>query len=284
MRTSSGYVDAEWGQVHYRRNGGSGPWIVLLHESPLSSAVYQRVLPLLGRSSRAVAFDTPGYGASDPPPRDGLEIPAYADVLTRAMVELGIRRPLLAGVHTGASLAIEVAHRLPGGASGLALSGLALFTDAERAEYLASWTPDIPFDTEGSAFAWAVERYRRIWPDLTTEMLHVAVVELLRAGQHYAWAYRAAFRHDPSEPLRTAEAPVLLLDAEFDLLADKDAVARQLRPDAELVVLKGIHGQPHLRAAERYAGELLTFADRILPTLEATEVPLIDPREESCSP
>jgi pimeloyl-ACP methyl ester carboxylesterase len=262
MRVVGGYVDADWGQVHYRRSGGSGPWIVLLHESPLSSAVYQHVLPLLGDRARAIAFDTPGYGASDPPPRDGFEIPDYAAVLVRAMGELEVVRPVLAGVHTGASIAIEAAHRLTGGAAGLALSGVALFTDDERAEFLASWTPKVPFDTEGSQFSWAIERYRRIWPELTADLLHLAVLELLRSGHRYDWGYRAAFRHDPAEPLRTADAPVLLLDAEHDMLADKDAVAQRLRPDAELVILPGLPGQPHLRAPDDYARELLAFATR----------------------
>lgn len=258
--TVSGYTDSPWGQVHYRRSGESGPWVVLFHESPLSSEVYRDVLPRLGRTARALAFDTPGYGASSPPPSDATEIPEYARVLADAATTLGVRRPVLAGVHTGASIALEVAHALPDGAAALALTGVALLSDEERAEYLASWTPSIPFDLEGSQFSWAVERYRRIWPDLTPAMLHLAVLELLRTGNRYDWAYRAAFRHDPTEPLRTAPGRVLLLDPEFDLLADKDAVAMRVRPDAELTVMPGLQGQPHLRDPEAYAAALLQLA------------------------
>ncbi len=261
-RPISGYTDSPWGQVHYRRHGDVGPWVVLFHESPLSAEVYRDVLPLLGRSVRAIAFDTPGYGASSPPPNDRTEIPDYARVLATAATALGIHRPVLAGVHTGASIALEVAHALEGGAAALALTGIALLTDEERAEYLAGWTPPVPFDLDGSQFTWAVERYRRIWPDLTTEMLHLAVIELLRTGDRYDWAYRAAFRHDPTEPLRTVPARILLLDPEFDLLADKDAVAMQIRPDAELTVLPGLPGQPHLRAPEAYAAALVALARR----------------------
>ena len=260
--TTSGYTDSAWGQVHYRRNGDAGPWVVLLHESPLSSEVYREVLPLLGRSVRAIAFDTPGYGASSPPPSDATEIPDYARVLADAATALGVERPVLAGVHTGASIAIELAHALDGGPAALALTGVALLTEEERAEYLAGWTPPVPFDLEGSQFAWAVERYRRIWPGLTTEMLHLAVIELLRTGESYDWAYRAAFRHDPAEPLRTAPGRVLLLDPEFDLLADKDAVAMRIRPDAELVVMPGLRGQPHLRDPEAYTAALVRLAER----------------------
>lgn len=277
MTTVGGYVDTEWGQVHYRRNGEAGPWIVLFHESPLSSAVFETVLPLLGQHARAIAFDTPGYGASDPPPRDGFEIPDYARVLSEAMVALGVSRPVLAGIHTGASIAIEASHALAGGARGLALSGVPLFTDDERAEYLAGWTPTIPFDDQGSQFTWAVERYRRIWPDLTPNMLHLASIEVLRAGNRYAWGYQAAFRHDPAEPLRKADAEILLLEAEFDLLADKSAVALALRPDAEITVLEGLPGQPHLRAPAAYARELLRFSTWLASTEQPASAPAVSP-------
>ncbi|QKW35544.1 hypothetical protein HUT06_17120 [Actinomadura sp. NAK00032] len=52
MGTEGGYADTEWGQVHYRRSGGAGPWIGLFHESPLSSRVFEDVLPPLGRHAR----------------------------------------------------------------------------------------------------------------------------------------------------------------------------------------------------------------------------------------
>src|SRR5919204_5997849 len=64
-----GYARSGLGQVHYRQEGEGGPAIVFFHEAPLSSAIYIPALPLLGRSFRAWAFDTPGHGFSDPPER-----------------------------------------------------------------------------------------------------------------------------------------------------------------------------------------------------------------------
>src|SRR6056297_1818897 len=94
------YVDTRWGQVHVRDTETAGPAIVLLHESPLSSAVYEPVLPALGLRMRAIAPDTPGYGASDGP--DGqAEIRDYAATLLEAIDALGLERFAVAGVHTG---------------------------------------------------------------------------------------------------------------------------------------------------------------------------------------
>ncbi|GAA1846268.1 alpha/beta fold hydrolase [Actinomadura bangladeshensis] len=263
--TKGGYADTDWGQVHYRINGDSGPWIGLFHESPLSSRVYEEVLPVLGLSARAVAFDTPGYGASDPPPGPGFEIPDYARMLAQAAAGIGLERPVLGGVHTGASLAIAASAHLP--ASGLVLSGVPLFDPAERAGFLADWTPGAPIDGTGSQFGWAVERYLRIWgADVPQDMLHLAVTELMRVAEHYEWGYRAAFRYDPSDALAAVDVPVLLLGAESDMLAPKDPLALELARDARLVVLPGLAGQPHLRAPDRYASALLEFVRDLTDT------------------
>lgn len=169
-------------------------------------------------------------------------------------------RPVLGGVHTGASIAIEAAQHSPAGAAGLVLSGVPLSTSVERADFLASWTPQVPIDASGSQFAWAVERYRRIYgADVPAWMLHLAVVELLRVPDHYGWAYRAAFRHDPRPPLAGFDGPVLLLDAEHDMLSDKDKVALDCARDARLVIVEGIDGQPQMRTPERYVTEFASF-------------------------
>lgn len=261
----AGYVDGPWGQVHHRSCGDHGPWIVLFHESPLSSVVWEKVMEQLAGEFRVVAFDTPGYGASSPPPGPGTEIPEYAAVLAEATATLGASDVVFCGLHTGASIAIEAAHAFTGEVAGVVLSGVALYDEDERAEHLAGWAPDVPKDIEGSQFDWAVERYRRIWPGLDEEMLHLAVLEALRVLPRYHWGYRAAFRHDPAEPLAALEVPVLLLDAEHDLLADKDARAMELARDARLTVLPGLHGQPHLRAPEEYAAHLAAFVREVAP-------------------
>ncbi len=268
---NAGYVDSTWGKLHYRASGTNGPWVALFHESPLSSTAFDRVLPLLGSSFRAVAFDTPGYGASDPPPSDGFEIPAYAEVLGEAMVALGVTRPVLGGVHTGASIAVEAAAHSPGGAAGLVLSGVPLFSPDERADFLSNWTPQVPVDATGSQFAWAVERYRRIYgDDVPAWMLHRAVIDLLSVSDRYDWAYRAAFRHDPAASLAAFEGPVLLLDAEFDMLIAKDRIALCCARDARLVAVAGLAGQPHLRAPDRYAAEFGAF---VLDRCQAPPLP-----------
>ena len=94
--------------------------------------------------------------------------------------------------------------------------------------------------TDGSQFQWAIDRYHRIWGrDLPAELLHFAVVELSRCLAHYNWGYNACFRWQAEPALReiAGAAPMLLLNAEHDLLAEQDAWAQRLVPDAGLEII-----------------------------------------------
>jgi len=55
------YIDGQYGQLHVRESGKGGTPLLLLHRSPLSGAMFDAVLPLLGEAAfHAVALCTPG--------------------------------------------------------------------------------------------------------------------------------------------------------------------------------------------------------------------------------
>ncbi|GIW10331.1 MAG: hypothetical protein KatS3mg061_1388 [Dehalococcoidia bacterium] len=254
-----GYLGTSLGAIHYRQAGTSGPALMLFHESPLSSVIYQRALPLLGGRLRVWAFDTPGYGLSDPPPRP-LEIPEYAQRLLQAIDALGVDRFAVGGAHTGASLAIEVAARAgPARVSCAILSGVPLLTPQERANYLADWAPELRLDEQGSVFRWAWERYQRIWGPDDPVLNTIAVIQLLEVWNRYHWAYHAAFRHDPAPSLAALACPILLLNPEHDLLAYTDPRVIEMKPSATYRPAPGLGGQLPWRQPEFYAREVIAF-------------------------
>lgn len=257
---SRGYVSGPWGQVHYRRAGDGGPALVLFHESPQSSALFEPALPLLGRGLRVWALDTPGYGASDPPPTEQ-EIPAYARCLLGAVEGLGLSRFAVAGVHTGASIALEVARTAgPDHVPGVVLTGVPVLSEAERREYLEGWSPAVSPTAAGDHMAWAWDRYVRIWGvDTDPALLTLGALNLLAVLPRYHWAYNAAFRHDPAPALRALRVPTLLLNAEHDLLAHTDHRALDLLADGRLEVVPGLRGQLPWRAPAAYANALTAF-------------------------
>lgn len=251
------YLNTRWGQVHLRREGESGKAVVLLHESPLSSAVYEPVLPLLGERMHAVALDTPGYGLSDGPP-EIVEIPDYAATLLEAVDGLGIDDFAVVGVHTGASLAVQMAAQAGGRVTHLVLSGVPVFSPQERARYLESWSPPVEVADDGSHLDWAWQRYERIWHG-PPELLHLGATTLLANLARYHVGYQAAFRYDPEPDLASVSCPVLLLTAENDLLIESDRRAVDLFPDARLEVVEGLAGQLPLRVPEHFARRVEEF-------------------------
>ncbi len=58
------FVNLSSRQVHYRVSG-SGPILVLLHQSPTSSAEMASVIEQFSDEFTVIAPDTPGFGLSD---------------------------------------------------------------------------------------------------------------------------------------------------------------------------------------------------------------------------
>lgn len=265
IRQWRSYQSGPWGQVHIRHaappdtQAHDDVALVLFHESPLSSRVWQLVLPESGRYRWVLAPDTPGYGLSDPPSRDDFDIPDYAAALLAALEDAEVRDMVVGGVHTGASIALEVA-RQSDRVRGVMLSGVALLTEDERNRYLDSWTPPIPVTPDGEQLRWALERYHRIWgADTPGWILNLAINDVLSVWERYSWGYRAAFRYDPEPALRALQLPTLLLDPEFDLLADKDPIVQAMVADCRTEILAGLPGQMHLRAPVETAKRLEAF-------------------------
>jgi pimeloyl-ACP methyl ester carboxylesterase len=104
---------------------GEGPPVVLLHGNAVTQADFQAsgLMDQLARRHQVVAFDRPGFGHSSRP-RDRLWTPtAQAEVLHRALIGLGIRRPVVLGHSMGTMVALAMALDYPDEVAGLVLIG-----------------------------------------------------------------------------------------------------------------------------------------------------------------
>ena len=112
---------------------------------------------------------------------------------------------------------------------------------------------------------WAWKRWasgtRKDYPIDSTpiELFQIAVLQLLIAGPHYNWMYRAAWNYDAEPALRALQCPVLLLNAGEDPLADKDEEVASVLPNARIVHLEGLTGQLPWRVPERFTSEIEKF-------------------------
>ena len=86
--------------------GGHTP-IVFLHGVGSDKSVWRPQLDYFGDERRAVAFDYPGYGDSDPA-FEGMSRDDYAATIYAAMTELGIDRAHVCGLSLGGVVAIAM--------------------------------------------------------------------------------------------------------------------------------------------------------------------------------
>ncbi|MSP67495.1 MAG: alpha/beta hydrolase [Alphaproteobacteria bacterium] len=221
-----GYVTVGDRQVHYRR-AGTGPPVVLIHQSPTSGKTLDLQTRTFAQAFTAIAIDIPGLGQSDPLP---VPNPVMADLaigLAETLDALGIERTALYGSHTGASICVEFARRYPERTAVALLDGYPIYTAGERARRLATYFQPFTPTFDGAHLLWLWYRYREqylFWPwnvasratradaDVPdAAFLHSGVIDVLEAGNDYKKPYMAAFRYVAEEPIPHLLAPVVFL-------------------------------------------------------------------------
>lgn len=264
-----GYADAPQGQVHYRA-AGTGPPLLLLHQTGMASECFERLIPLLAEDHQVVAFDLPGLGASDPPSR-AYEIADYAAHLVAAAGALGMEQLSIFGHHTGAAVGVEIAAAHPGRVEALVLVGLPMFDISfdeiiERDPVL--YAP-MRFELDGSHINRLWDRIARLgggaFPrPFDAEALAIIqheVLTRLTIGDRYRRVYRAVFAYDTRARLPLVEAPTLLLAGDGDTLAANNTAADALLRRSRVKEFSG--GSYYTTYVETglLAGEILAFIE-----------------------
>jgi 3-oxoadipate enol-lactonase len=104
VQTSAGY------SIGYDEAGSGGATpIVFLHGVGSDKSVWHPQLGHFGAERRAIAFDYPGYGDSDPAPR-GTTRDDYAAAILSALSALGVERAHVCGLSLGGVVAIALHH------------------------------------------------------------------------------------------------------------------------------------------------------------------------------
>jgi pimeloyl-ACP methyl ester carboxylesterase len=220
-----GYVDGRFGQIHYRlaqprasQGAAAKPALLAFHLSPYSSAIYETILPVLGRDRVVIAPDTPGFGLSDPPATRPT-IADYAAAMGDLMDALGIRQVDLLGYHTGAEIAVELALQRPQAVHRLVMIAAPLFTAEELPERRRLYAPT-PIDAEGAQIAaWFRSSMGWSMPGRTPAMLASVFGDRLHHPDISWWGHAAVYDYPLAERLPRVTAPILLLCPDDDLKA-----------------------------------------------------------------
>ncbi|MCH9695356.1 MAG: alpha/beta fold hydrolase [Gammaproteobacteria bacterium] len=225
MNAGRGYVPVSFGQMHYRFAGTTNkPVVVLLHQTPSNSAMFEQLMQLLATDFRLLAPDIPGMGMSDPLPGDS-SITDFADAMLEFFDELGLDACCLFGHHTGASIAAEIAAIRPRIVTAIAMSGPTLLTEEQKLSLPAA-AQTFPLSENGEHVQRMWQRMRNKDGELPLELALRETLFGLQLGERYSQAYAAVIAQDFATSLKACEAPALLFAGTGDPMFEQlDAAA-----------------------------------------------------------
>jgi pimeloyl-ACP methyl ester carboxylesterase len=245
------FVRLAEGLVHYRHAGadktGSVP-LYLAHAGPGSSRGFGPLLSQFGESRWTIAPDMLGNGDSAAPDRDVTDIAYYADSVIRIIDALGIEQIDFYGSHTGALIGMELSRSHGGRIRKLVLDGVMLLPEQDRQKMLDRYAPAITPDDHGGYLLWAYQFCRDMTlfypyferdpehrlPNGVTDpaLLHLFVVDVLKALTTYHKAYGAAFAFEAEPALAAVSHPTLMTCSERDPLHTDLPIAARILPAA----------------------------------------------------
>lgn len=205
----SSYVDTALGVLHLRSAGDGFP-VLLLHQTPRSGDEYRDVLPLLAKDYRALAMDTPGFGAS--PAQGAPSIESWARAALALLDALSAPKAAVVGHHTGAAIALEIAAAAPDRVAALVLSACP-FVDADRRAHHASKPviDEVEIAADGAHLAELWRRRQPFYPPGDTDLLTRFVADALKCGQMAAEGHRVVNRYHMERRIGFVRAPTLVL-------------------------------------------------------------------------
>lgn len=252
------YVQVGRAQVHYRRAGDrKSPLLVLLHQTPSTSAMYEPLMQRLAGRFDVLAPDTPGFGCSDA--LDGaFTIANAASALAAAVRWIRPEAACWFGHHTGAALALQVAATHPQQVARLALSGPCLLDDALRAR-LPQLAAPVPVAADGSHLKTLWDRMAAKDTDAPPAILQRETLAAAAAGASYPQAYRAVTEVDTAAQLRSLDCPTLVFAGTQDPLHGAVDASLRLLQHGRKAEIAGARTFVCERQADEVAALLIDF-------------------------
>lgn len=162
------YVDGV--RLHYVERGHGQP-VVLLHGNGTMAKDFDisGVLDMAADKYRVIAFDRPGYGYSERPRSKVWGPVAQAELLHRALQQLGVERPVIVGHSWGTMVAVAMALEYPQSTASLVLlSGY--YYPTPRVDVPLLSPPAIPVIGDLMRFTVSPLIGRMIWPAMMKKL------------------------------------------------------------------------------------------------------------------
>jgi pimeloyl-ACP methyl ester carboxylesterase len=228
MKISRHYLTIKGRRVHYRR-AGTGPALLMVHQSPRSSSEYEALMREWGAHFTCISPDSPGFGQSDPLANPAPEIEDFADALIEFTDAVGIQMILGYGFHSGGIILVTAMKRHMAKFRALAIGGYAIWNDEERAKIGPPYIPPNPPKAYGEHLLWLWNRIlEQSWyfpwfePSDANRMsvahadidrIDVVIQDMLNSGDAYRLGYGAVLRGGRDIPPPGAITPPVRITA-----------------------------------------------------------------------
>ena len=253
------FVEVDGVRLHYVERGHGEP-LVLLHGngSMIEDFVSSGLLDQAAHKYRVIAFDRPGFGHSERPRLTVRTPGAQADLIRKALGQIGISQAILLGHSWGASVAIALALRGPKLVARLILAS-GYYYPTVRGDVLLSWQA-IPGIGDIISRTLAPVLARMMWPALMKKIFGPSAVPrkfagfpkemALRPSQLRASAAKSALMIPAAlawhNEYTALTIPVAIIAGEDDRLIDTDEQSVRLHRDVPQSTLRRIPGVGHM--------------------------------------
>lgn len=239
-RIKQDYLDTQKGQIYYW-TAGTGPNLVLVHQSANSSEEYAALVPLLAGRYRLIAMDLPGHGRSDDP-TSMPTVDDYTAAVNAVVQHLGIKKTHLLGHHGGALTAMNFAAQHPDQINKTILSGTGgLKTAEEREAFLQDLLKskhEIRRDSSFVANLW--DQYVSMMSDdASYDDIYKPFLSALGSRMRPYRAIEVYLKWERRNALTHLRGPVLFVQGEKDTFVSGQEQLLSIVPDSQRIVLKG---------------------------------------------
>ena len=233
-----GYADTPEGQIHFRQlKKVDGTPLVLLHQTASSGMMFEPLMTMLKNDFHTIAPDTPGFGASFPPP-NLFSVQYLSNSLHATLTQLGVESCYMFGHHTGSALAVQMAHDHPGFVKRAVLSGPPLLS-VNQVNGLRASLKAFGIAEDGSHLTQVWDRIRKRDISLPLEVVHREVLLTQSARDAAQGAYQAVFDQPFGEQLAALKIPILVMAGENDTLRASLEPSYKLLRNGEIRIVEG---------------------------------------------
>lgn len=254
------FMNVDGVRLHYV-DQGSGEPVVLLHGngSMIEDFASSGLIEMASRKHRVIAFDRPGFGHSARPRGTVWTPEAQADLIYRALRQIGVTRAKVFGHSWGASVAVALAVKHPEMVASLIVAS-GYYYPTPRADVLLLSGPAIPLAGDILSHTVAPILGRLLWPLVLRKIFGPAKVPAkfrsfpkemaLRPSQIRASAAETALMIPGAFALRgkytSLTMPVVIVAGEQDRLVDIEAQSARLHREVTSSKLRRVTNAGHM--------------------------------------